>query len=300
MEKHIIRLDWSLDSPCLEYRLPYGNSRDLLRLSLSQSPIAFKILERRICVGSLSLLDLKMSPCKYQKDMTKQKQRQCYICSQSTGFQTCITCKGQTCDSDSQDAISYCSNDHHVYLAYYPGDLVKVGTTAAIRKEQRLLEQGAEFALIVATGDGMIVRAIEKACSTIGYTQLVRKDYKIKMLLEKSDLERASKVLIQAYHDIYNKLDKAHLRYFHEPELMNFAEKFQTKLINSLPAYVAVSPGLDIFGEYVTIKGDILIFRQNHNLFAISLDQILGHLITDIKGAPDLIELRSEAQLSLF
>jgi len=300
MEKHIIKLNWTSGTPCLEYRLPNERSRDLHQLDLSRTPLSFKVLERRICIGSLSLLDLSISPCKNQKDLSGQKQKQCYVCSQSTGFQTCISCKGQSCESTSQDAISYCSHDHYVYLAYYPGDLVKVGTTAAVRKEQRLLEQGAEYAILVAKADGMAVRAIEKACSSLGYTEMVRKDYKFKTLLERLSSDRAFIVLAQALDNIKLRIDPALLIFFQEPELLDFSENFKSTLIYKMPKRVDVSPGLEVFGDYVTVKGDILVFRQYQNLFAISLEQILGHQIADIDGEAELIETEPEEQLSLF
>jgi hypothetical protein len=300
MEKHIIKLSWASGTPCLEYRFPNDRSKNLSRLDLSRTPLSFKVLDKRVCIGSISLLDLSISPCRHQKNLSGQKQKQCFVCSQKTGFQTCISCKGQSCESTSQDAISYCSHDHYVYLAYYPGDLVKVGTTAAVRKEQRLLEQGAEFAILVAKADGMDVRAIEKACSSLGYTQMVRKDYKFKTLLEKPDSDRAFTVLIQALEDIRLRLDLALLNFFQEPELLNFSKNFNTALIEKLPKRVDISPGLDIFGDYVTVKGDVLVFRQSQNLFAISLDLLLGHHIADIDGEAELIEIKPEEQLSFF
>ena len=295
--RQIVKLNWETLTPVLECRLPGSFP---IQIDLAREPLAVEIQAKKTCIGSLNLDDLSIMPCRDQRDLLGKKQKQCYVCSERTGFSPCISCKGQGCEATQPEAISYCATPHQVYLAYYPGNLVKVGTTSSIRAKQRLLEQGAEFALLVAQADGMKVRLIEKAVSALGFPEVVKRDYKFQKLNIKVRPQDAFSALYFALEKLKQQLPPELLAYFQQPDLLDFSDCFKTELITQLPQRLEPVDGLAITGEFVTVKGDILVFRQQRDLFAIALEPLCGYYITETKDSAPIVAARVEQQLSFF
>ena len=87
---------------------------------------------------------------------------------------------------------SYLMQPHWLYLATFAGGATKVGTASAVRKWQRLAEQGAVRASYVAHAeDGRMVRILEDLVTReLGTVQLVRSAAKAASLLEpRADVE---------------------------------------------------------------------------------------------------------------
>jgi hypothetical protein len=295
--QQIVKLNWETLTPVLECR-----SADLstTQIDLARDPLAFEIQAQKTCIGSLNLDDLSITPCREQRDLWGKKQKQCYVCSERTGFSPCISCKGQLCEATQREAISYCGTPHQVYLAYYPGNLIKVGTTSSIRAKQRLLEQGAEFALLVAQADGMRVRRIEKAVSALSFPEVVKRDYKFQKLNIKVRPQEAFNALYLALEKLKQQLPPELLEHFQQPELLDFSDCFKTERITQLPQRLEPVSGLAITGEFVTVKGDILVFRQQRDLFAIALEPLCGYYIAAAKDSVPIMVERVQQQLSFF
>lgn len=81
---------------------------------------------------------------------------------------------------------AYLMQPHWLYMATFAGGATKVGTASALRKWNRLAEQGAVHASYVAhADDGRIVRVLEDlVTSELGFVQLVRASAKANALLE--------------------------------------------------------------------------------------------------------------------
>lgn len=107
--------------------------------------VSFTILGQKYCIGYPDFED-NLITCETTSRVSKGNQ--CQTCMGKDVLSRCTYCKG---DCTNAKALSYCdSTPHLVYLAAFTRDFVKVGTTAETRAKRRLLEQGANYARIVA------------------------------------------------------------------------------------------------------------------------------------------------------
>lgn len=48
-------------------------------------------------------------------------------------FYKCVKCHGDNCYAKNKDVLKYCNSPHYVYLAYFNGNKIKVGTASEIK-----------------------------------------------------------------------------------------------------------------------------------------------------------------------
>ncbi len=110
----------------------------------------------RYCIGYLTGEKHEYVPCGRET-----KGYQCEECARKHVFTPCARCHGFSC-SAGETARKWCFQPFAVYLAYFGGEVVKVGVAAEVRLRERVLEQGAlAYKVLSRFPDGMAARREE-------------------------------------------------------------------------------------------------------------------------------------------
>lgn len=193
--KNIVAIDW-IDNVA---HFKYYDSKEGFKL---QKIIGLKFIssnKAKRCVGIRDLKTGERIQCPHN-NIINQNEVQCVACKNRDSFKTCVMCKGDECQTTNSEALCYCSQEHYVYLAYFPGDFVKVGTAHYKKKIVRLQEQGALAAYIICkTPTGKIARTIEAEIVNLGLREALTTSVKMKHFIE-----------FETYNDIVLKLDYAY------------------------------------------------------------------------------------------
>lgn len=136
-------------------------------LTIEMLPVNLTRLKGRRCTGYYDLAALKAFPCANLTKMATGDGRQCPTCIQRTGFNPAFYNLPESTLSPQQQI--YNKTPHAVYLAAFDEMLIKVGITSFERLANRLREQGALSAYLVAkTPDALAARRIEESVARVG------------------------------------------------------------------------------------------------------------------------------------
>jgi hypothetical protein len=143
------------------------DSDDEIRRFSFSSDLEFEVDTGKHCIGTWE--DGKHVPCPVNARVTRFSC--CDSCAQETiPDQRCIfepRCQGDSCLVNGRlgESIPFCSRPHSLYLANYH-DRMKIGMTASDRISDRLIEQGADAYIRIATTENRFdAREMEKALS---------------------------------------------------------------------------------------------------------------------------------------
>jgi hypothetical protein len=169
MKKYFIGIIWKDETTPLLHLKDYTTYKD----EYIDVPNNFNIelINKKICLGTINPYTRQYISC---NNLVDNSQVQCDKCKYMYDFYKCVKCHGDNCYAKNKDVLKYCNSPHYVYLAYFNGNKIKVGTASEIKKYERLLEQGALFSILIAkTPTGKIARVIEKII--IDYNLVVMK-----------------------------------------------------------------------------------------------------------------------------
>jgi len=140
------------------------------------SELSFQVNPGRYCVGyttpsapaSVTLFALApwkaVTPCPVNAALAKG--HQCASCAQADTVHPCLICDGATCLAEPRRQQRCRDATAYVYLASFGPTRVKVGVAHQSRIPHRWIEQGANLAKRILTGNGMEVRRCEAAIHT--------------------------------------------------------------------------------------------------------------------------------------
>nr|WP_120523250.1 DUF2797 domain-containing protein [Arthrobacter celericrescens] len=170
-------------SPALRLRAPSGEAGDVPLAA--GGGLGFRVLAGLWCLGHSKVhgpQDRRHVPC--PDAAPAERGKQCGPCFARDDFR--LMHDFHRGGSVPAGLRSYLMQPHWLYLATFAGGATKVGTASAVRKWQRLAEQGAVRATYVAHAeDGRVVRILEDLVTQeLGTVQLVRSTAKAASLLE--------------------------------------------------------------------------------------------------------------------
>lgn len=139
-----------------------SSSEQLLRVG---NELSLHGSERR-CIGARLPGQRQLSPCPQRARL--QRGSQCEQCVARAMILPCLRCTGERCSNAARRERCVQPDNHLLYLASHGPGLVKVGVARRERHEQRLLEQGAAAALLLAAADGREVRFLETQIRRLG------------------------------------------------------------------------------------------------------------------------------------
>jgi hypothetical protein len=287
--QQLIRIKWEGTNPFLELFNRF--TEEVINVPVS-GYLSIRVLAVRHCSGSYELGTHKHIPCKH--NIILEEQCICEECENINGFKHCISCHGEKCFTYNKIALNYCNQKHFVYLAYFPKDIVKVGTAHEMRKEERLIEQGALYRILIAEAPtGKIARQIENVICKLGYKSLVSSKHKIQHLQFTKTENEIQELLDIAYNHIRKNLNSEFQEYLLNPyiysnnkelvETLTIALK-QTKQLQLTmfddmfePQYHVISDVSYIVGNIAAVVGSIVLLKKSGNtLHAFNFKEIYG------------------------
>ena len=116
----------------------------------------------------------------------------CYECGMKDEWQACLKCDGSLCTQDDSETREHCSSAAYcVYLASF-GSIVKAGVSLEERALKRWVEQGADYAVKIASGlNGKTGRVLETQLFGKGFRAFVKASEKIEVKPDAAALENA-------------------------------------------------------------------------------------------------------------
>ena len=255
-----------------------------------------KTMEKR-CKGYYDLIKKQIVPCQSFVDLTGSEYCQCRECQTKSGFDLCLGCNGSVCQTNSDVARRFCHEEHHVYLAYFANDKLKVGTAASYRKYERLLEQGALYSIFLAQApNGRIARQLESRISDLGIASRVNSYYKMNNFIIDREQEEIDKMLMEEYESILQRVDDKCKKYFIKPEYNNFTnisdkvrqnlleESRQLTLFGGMDepehkAYEKVSKPEDVSGEIKATVGSLILLKKDNKYSVVNMKNLEGWIV---------------------
>lgn len=253
-------------------------------------------MEKR-CKGYYDLLKKEIVPCQSFVNLTESEYCQCKECQTKSGFDLCLGCNGSTCQTNSNVARAFCHEGHHVYLAYFANDKLKVGTAASYRKYERLLEQGALYSIFLAQApNGRIARQLESRIANLGIASRVNVSYKMNNFVIDREQEEIDKMLAREYESILQRIDDNCKKYLIKPEYNNFTnisdkvkqnlleESRQLNLFGGMDEpehkeYEKVSRPEHISGDIQATVGSLMLIKNNNRYSVVNMKNLEGWMI---------------------
>jgi hypothetical protein len=198
----------------------------------------------------------------------------------------CTYCKGN-CTNTA--ALSYCdSTPHLVYLAAFTKDFVKVGTTAETRAKTRLLEQGANYARIIArTPTQGLAKRIEAYVKDT-FSVPDRRNKKIKQ--ESLDLhlrvDELALALDQKTTEIHGEKGEFSKFFVGKAKDYDFYSDYYSFLRDrGISKINVLEPQKDkefpVEGRIVSAKGDFIIVENKQEITAFNFASRMGSLLSN-------------------
>lgn len=216
------------------------------------------------------------------------KYDQCAACQKRTGFNPAFY--HATSVSTQQEARN--AEPHILYLAYFGGEMVKVGISHAARGHARLLEQGARHAVILDTfPTAQIARHYEAAIAKLpGVAETVSVRQKLALLTSPIDIS-----LLTATH---KRAEAATGVTFTAGEVLHFDHRFFPSGVPDFSHLVITTEQALISGQVTGVLGSILFAAQQGTLLALPLKRFVGYPvhISETESPLDL----PQQQMSLF
>ena len=252
---------------------------------------------KKRCKGYYDLIKKQIVPCQSFVDLTGSEYCQCRECQAKSGFDLCLGCDGSVCQTNSAAARSFCHEGHHVYLAYFANDKLKVGTAASYRKYERLLEQGALYSIFLAQApNGRIARQLESRISDLGIVSRVNSSYKMNNFIIDREQEEIEKKLMDEYESILQSVDDKCKKYFIRPEYNNFTnisdkvrqnlleESRQLTLFGGMDEpehkeYEKVSKPEWVSGEIKATVGSLILLKKENKYSVVNMRSLEGWLV---------------------
>lgn len=302
MEDYLVSIDWDEQVPRF---ILCNHVQNSIWKCNAIGEFSFLVGPKRYCIGNKEITSHEYSGCPNHAMLT-EKSNKCPDCDRSDRFKNCVKCTGNYCYVKDREVLNRCNQEHFVYLAYFPGDIIKVGVAHGRRKYARLFEQGALYSFIIAScPSGKIARKLESDIRKTGVRDKVSSQYKVNNLTH-FKVAYANKKLSETYNYIMSELDNISFKdvgiidppeIVEQKEALSVLEKlsFQENQQLTLWDYMDIEKynrkeikmleSLNNFrGQIVSFIGTIAILRQEEKYFLFDFKQVIGREIRLIKN----------------
>lgn len=221
----------------------------------------------------------------------------CATCASQDEFRPCMICDGSRCPRLSRWMERACRQTHHLYIASFGGDFLKVGTASDRRRDQRLVEQGPLAAARVAAAEGPVIKRMEAALVRAGFTEAVSRQRKMSLLRSGMTVDAARDRVRDAVRHLGDQLP-SDLRWpLHPPhwvEAPALALRSRGFPVNALP----VLPDTVIEGQVAGAIGHVLFLDDGDGRFALDLGALVGRFVDFDPSGPR--QKKPQVQMGLF
>ena len=246
------------------------------RLS-SGDKLSWTIVGPRRCIGSRSEAG-RLVPCPEQI-VIPPGHAKCGPCAAVDSMDPCIRCTGRTCNASEERRMRCEETDYVLYLAVFKDQTLKVGVSTARRVKTRWVEQGADFAAIIAEiQGGRAARRLEDLVGRRrGVTTQVRSKRKIASLMEQLDFSGAEELAKR----FLSSLPKVLPEYEVQLEDLSMYYNLDSLDASPLPWRKRSDPmdGVQLLGDVVGMKGSLLVTRIGSAFTIADLKQLVGYTV---------------------
>ena len=283
---------WTWDDGGIVLRSWGGGDSLVPRDELLDGAVSFRIEPGRYCTGHHDGHQWRACP----GGNRATRGTRCVTCFQRDAFRPCMTCDGLRCPRLSRTMQQYCQGDHHLYLACFGDDTVKVGTASHRRREQRIIEQGPLAAARVARAPGPRIKQMEALLVGSGFTETMRRARKTVLMRGSMSAQEARELVADSATSLEAILPSDYHEHLHPPVFVDppaLAVRSRALAINEL----RVEDDRVVEGEVVGAIGHLLFVQDGDGCFAVDLGELRSRWI---EWDPEGPRRRAEAQLGLF
>jgi hypothetical protein len=245
--------------------------------------ITFRVGKGRFCVGhsqvtrDYSTMDSWKEHVSCPTSSLADSGNQCKSCAANDASGPCVRCTGETCSAHSSVREACEQGEAFVYLAVF-SDRVKAGVSQGRRVEKRWIEQGADAARRILTGNGREVRLYEKRIQDeLGVLKRIKADEKT-AFTDSKELEWGLRSLEERVGKIRGLLPSAK----HVDEDTTLLTPIyglpQTKI---QPVEVKIRDNTAVSGKILGAKGPILYLENTGIIYSVNLYALTGRKISD-------------------
>lgn len=241
-----------------------GNFEKIKKIKLD-GIVSFKVMPGRFCIGNLSM-DGTHRYCFSKIDSGFQ----CNSCFKCNPYNFCAFCSGTKCYLKKKIC-----GEHFVYLATF-ANVLKVGVTSVKRWPDRVVEQGADFASVIAqTPDGLEARRIESEIKKrFNITDKMYNKYKSKLLHRKDARELGKHILQTAYADVADYIpSKMRL----DLDIFDLSENYTD--LDTQPDVKEVLDNSQIYGKVIGSKGNFIVLKSGARIEVFNGYDLVGRVL---------------------
>jgi hypothetical protein len=265
---------------------PVSEAREL------RGRVAFRVRPGRHCTGWHD--GEVRRPCPDRAPATRGST--CEGCQRRDQFRPCMTCDGFKCPRLSLAMQGYCRQTHHLYLACFGDEEIKVGTASHGRKESRIVEQGALAAARVASAEGPRIKQMEKLLSDAGFSETMRRSRKTVLIQGAMSEDTAKALVLDAASELRDVLPPDYHRHLHAPTFVDppeIARRSRRLTVNEL----RIEDDRVVEGLVVGAVGHLVFVEDADGRFALDVGELKGRRL---EWDPQGPRKRAQAQLGLF
>lgn len=263
---------WRDEQPFLRVRQLHDHHVRLLPMA---GHVRLQPLDTRFCTGFYDGRD--SHPC--PDGARLRTGTACEACQQRDAFRPCMRCDGSRCPRLSPAMQRYCRQDHHLYLACFGDETIKVGTASHPRRTARVVEQGPLAAVHVARGEGPAIKRMERALSSGAFTETMRRSRKTLLLAGSMSPAEAEARVRAAAATLRDVLEPEHHAYLHPPRLVPTPALARASRTLSVQP-VALEEGAVLDGDVVGAIGHVVFVRDDDAVVvALDLGALKGRVI---------------------
>ncbi|NHJ87061.1 MAG: DUF2797 domain-containing protein [Asgard group archaeon] len=284
VKKFILTSGWSLKSTPTAFILftDDAQSKDEIALKLNMGDaLSIKIIseQTKYCIG-YNTFNGNRVPCP-NNEVLSSNRVQCQSCSFNEFYICRAICQGDFCHPSSEDARNFCWNtDAFVYITSVAGK-IKVGSST--NPLRRWLNQGSDAGISIAVGKGLEPRALEYHIGLDKkYKMAIRTNQKLKFLGSKINRESIQADITDALDEIYSNVKSNIMIPREKLEPITFLDSYYGSLnsLQSRPLEMKNDKaGLEVSGEIVGVKGDILVLKNVETYYAVNLNNLTGYFV---------------------
>lgn len=291
MKKYFIGIKWKDKTTPFFHLKDFDNNNDEY-IDIPKE-IEIELLNKKICIGTINPYTREYHSCNSTVDYNES---QCNRCKYLYDFYKCVRCNGSDCFARNSDVLKYCNTPHFVYLTYFYGNKVKVGTASEIRNNSRLLEQGALFSIFIAKAPtGKLARAIEKEIMNLGISGAVTTSYKMNHIIDpKISYDQVIFELNKVYKKVFKEISSEYKKFLIDPEIVYHPEieknirnnmlhrseqisLFETEKLKTIN-YNIIKDFSFIKGNYLFSIGKIIALEKSGVIYLLDTKKIEGFL----------------------
>jgi hypothetical protein len=276
---------WREDGFNLEFRL--NREKSLISISL-EDQISFELGQRQ-CIGYRAPGMDSLQPC--PDNIIDINTSQCPQCFTKAMLLPCLRCTGERCNNPARRKDCVKPYNHALYLASFAPGIIKVGVARWHRRLERLSEQGAKAAIVIARDDGQIIRRSETQIKNFGLYDRILTSKKLQYLQQQTDSDQLYKELFEVQEKLKRRM---RANWLEDPEIIDLPEiKIPD---NTQPRLKKFFPGSTLRGRVVAIVGQGLIIEtDNRETIAIEPKTLTGYNFLFLKDKQG-----TDGQLSLI